>query len=79
VSRVAMQRMRTALTRTQPIERSEEMRLALADWLHRRPRRVKLRTDGYGLDRTRPAAVLFAEVPLSAGASPSEPSSSELR
>jgi len=53
----AMQRMQTALTRTQPTEHSCEVRLALAGWLHRRLRRVKLRTDGYGLDPDRPAAL----------------------
>ena len=43
--RAEMQRMRTALTRTQPTKRSCEVRLALADWLHRRLRRGRLRTD----------------------------------
>jgi len=40
-----MQRMRTALTRTQPTEQSCRVRLALADWLHRRLRRGGLLTD----------------------------------
>ena len=40
-----VQRMRTALTRTQPTQRSCEVRLELADWLHRRLRRDKLNTD----------------------------------
>ena len=42
---VEMQRMRAALTRTQPTERSCQVRLALADWLHRRLRRGKLPID----------------------------------
>ena len=37
--------MYTALTRTQPSERSISTRLALADWLHRRLKRGGLRTD----------------------------------
>ena len=37
--------MRTALTRTQPTQRSCEVRLALADWLSRRLRRDRLFTD----------------------------------
>ena len=45
--RVEMQRMRAALTRTQPTERSCRVRLALADWLHRRLRRGKLPTDNH--------------------------------
>ena len=43
--RAATLRMRAALTRTQPAQRSCEVRLALADWLHRRLRRGKLPTD----------------------------------
>ena len=39
------QRMHTALTRTQPTRRSCELRLALADWLHRRLNR-ELPVDG---------------------------------
>ena len=38
----AMQWLCTALSRTQPTERSCQVRLALADWLHRRLRRGKL-------------------------------------
>ena len=37
--------MRTTLTRTQHTERSCRVRLALAEWLHRRLRRGKLPTD----------------------------------
>ena len=44
-ARVEMQRMRAALTRTQPTQRSCEVRLALAEWLHRRLRRAKLHTN----------------------------------
>ena len=40
-----MRRMRTALTRTQPTQRSCEVKLALAEWLRRRLRRGKLYTD----------------------------------
>ena len=47
-----MQRMRAALTRTQSIERNCRVRLALADWLHRRLRRGGLPTDDHF--RTRP-------------------------
>ena len=43
--RAALQSMRAALTRTQPTQRSCEVRLALADWLHRRLRRAKLHTN----------------------------------
>ena len=43
--RAELQRMCAALTRTQPSQLSCEMRLALADWLHRRLRRGKLRAD----------------------------------
>ena len=43
--RQEMQRMRTALTRTQPTQRSCEVRLELAEWLYRRLRRAKLHTD----------------------------------
>jgi len=50
-TRVAIQRMCTALTRTQPTQLSCEVRLALADWLHRRLRRGKLRT---GVDPSGP-------------------------
>jgi len=35
-TRVKQERMHAALTRTQPTRRSCELRLALADWLHRR-------------------------------------------
>ena len=42
---VEMQRMYAALTRTQPTQRSCEVRLALAEWLHRRLRRAKLHTE----------------------------------
>ena len=42
-----VQRMRAALTRTQPTQRSCDVRLALADWLHRRLRRGRLCTDDY--------------------------------
>ena len=45
--RAALQRMRTALTHSQPTQRSREVRLALADWLHRRLRRGKLQTDSH--------------------------------
>ena len=40
-----VQRMCTALTRTQPTQRSCEVRLTLAEWLHRRLRRGRLYTD----------------------------------
>ena len=40
-----VRRMQAALTRTQPTRRSCKMRLALADWLHRRLRRGGLHTD----------------------------------
>ena len=40
-----VRRMQAALTRTQPTRRSCKMRLALADWLHRRLRRSGLHTD----------------------------------
>ena len=43
--RKEMPRLRVALTRTQPTQNSCEMRLALADWLHRRLRRGGLHTD----------------------------------
>ena len=42
-----IQRMRTALTRTQSTERSCEVRLTLAEWLPRRLRRGKLHTDDH--------------------------------
>ena len=38
-------RLLAALTRTQPTQRSCEVRLALADWLHKRLRRGRLHTD----------------------------------
>lgn len=40
-----VERMQTALIRTQPTRRSCEVRLSLADWLHRRFRRDALHTD----------------------------------
>ena len=43
--RAELQRMRAALIRTQPAQRSCEVRLALADWLHRRLRSSRLCTD----------------------------------
>ena len=43
-----LQRMHAALTRTQPTQRSCEVRLALADWLHRRLRRAKLHVNEDG-------------------------------
>ena len=43
--RANMQRMQAALTRTQPSKHSCEMRLAIADWLHRQLRRGKLHTN----------------------------------
>ena len=44
-ARVIAHQLRTALTRTQPTQRSCEVRLALADWLSRRLRRDRLFTD----------------------------------
>ena len=44
-ARAEMHRLHTALTRTQPSQHSCEVRLALADWLHRRLRRGRLYTD----------------------------------
>ena len=44
-ARADIQRMRAALARTQPSQRSCEVRLALANWLHRRLRRGGLDTD----------------------------------
>ena len=43
--REALLRMRVALTRTQPSQRSCRVRLALAEWLHRRLRRSRLRIE----------------------------------
>ena len=43
--RVELQRMLSALTRTRPSRRSCEVRLALAEWLHRRLRRGGLHTN----------------------------------
>ena len=45
IPREEVQRIRAAFTRTQPSQRSCEVRLALAEWLHRRLRRGKLRAD----------------------------------
>ena len=45
--RKALRRMRVALTRTDPTVRSCQARLALADWLHRRLRQARLRTDDH--------------------------------
>jgi len=57
----AIQRMRTALTRTQPTERSCRVRLALADWLHRRLRRGGLFSDDHVLNyiSRHPRTLLF--------------------
>ena len=53
-----MQRINKALTRTEPTQRSCEVRLALADWLHRRLRRGKLRTDDHSTNATHPKRLL---------------------
>ena len=57
-ARQEMQRLHAALTRTQPTQRSCEMRLALADWLHRRLRRGGLRTDDHSSDPAHPKWLL---------------------
>ena len=53
-----MHRINKALTRTEPTQRSCEVRLALADWLHRRLRRGKLRTDDHSTNATHPKWLL---------------------
>ena len=62
-----MQRFHAALARTQPTKRSCEVRLALADWLHRRLRRGKLRTDDHSSDSAHPQ-VAVAELSQAGGA-----------
>ena len=51
MERWLFEQMHIELTRTQPTTPSCEMRLALADWLHRRLRRGGLRTDDYDDDQ----------------------------
>ena len=51
--------MRAALTRTQPTQRSCEVRLALADLLHRRLRRGGLYTDDHDSRPLHPKALLL--------------------
>ena len=53
-----MRRLHTALTRTQPTQRSCEVRLALAEWLHRRLRRGRLHTDDHSSSPDHPKSHL---------------------
>ena len=57
--RIAVRRMHAALTRTQPTQRSCQVRLALADWLHRRLLRGKLFREDDQEDPRYPKSLLF--------------------